>query len=282
MLGAGLLRLFSKERSERLWRALRWPASLRITTTKRQRAVAAELAATQQSLQSNAEFYAELSDALGIVLLSGNGQLIERARQLREDAENNARKFKELCDLLGAPAVRKDSTGAKERIARLLQAKDEAWAHAQEQIAATQALAEQQVAEAKRQGVELARAEREEGKAEGRAEVEAKVEAERAAPQLRPTWRIEEIADGHFDLRNSQNGISPKDVRDVSIEAPMLDFAFDGSNQWPGYFPGAVAFEGRRMRRLDVRFVVRWRDGVGDPHAGEAILEGKPRRAVVL
>lgn len=210
------------------------------------------------------------------------------ARQRKEAAavierlQRDADRFKEVCDLLEVWPVLEDSTIVVERIRDLQEAKEKAWTHAREQIESTQSLAKQQLRDQARRGAELTETAKALGRAEGRDEAMAEVEAERATPQLRPTWRIVEIADGHFDLRNSQGGINPKDIQDVSIEAPMLDFAFDGSNQWPGYFPGTVGIEGRRVGRLDVRFVVRWRDSRGDPRAGEAILEAKPRRAVIL
>ena len=284
---AAILAIFSKTVRDKFWkpigRAICWPfATIRFTTAKRQKALADELQSARASLKANAEFYEQLCDALGIVMLSGDQQLIGRVRQLRDDAEKNARRFKEVCDLLEVWPVREDSTIVVERITRLREAKDEALAHAQEQIEATQSLAKTQLADQARRGGELAETARELGRTEGHAEAMAEVEAQRAAPQLRPTWRVVEVGDGHFDLRNSQSGINPKDIQDVSIEAPMLDFAFDGSNQWPGYFPGMVGFEGRHIGRLAVRFVVRWRDGLGDPCVGEAILEAKPRRAVVL
>lgn len=279
--------IFSATVRNKFWKpighAIRWPfVTIRFTTAKRQRALAADLEEAQKSLARNAEFYDQLGDALGIVLLSGDKQLIDRVRQLRDDAEKNARRFKEVCDLLEVWPVREDSTIVVERITRLQEAKDEAWAHAKEQIEATQSLAKKQLADQARRGGELAETAKELGRTEGHATAMAEVEAQRAVPQLRPTWRVVEVADGHFDLRNSQSGFNPKDIQNVSIEAPMLDFAFDGSNQWPGYFPGMVGFEGHRIGKLSIRFVVRWQDRLGDHKAGEAVLEGKPRRAVVL
>lgn len=240
------------------------------------------------SATARTKFWRPLFGRMGTWLNWLKGLKVSTARQ-REAAgtatarlELDSRRFKEVCDLLEVWPVREDSTIVVERITRLQEAKDEAWAHAKEQIEATQSLAKKQLADQARRGGELAETAKELGRTEGHATAMAEVEAQRAVPQLRPTWRVVEVADGHFDLRNSQSGINPKDVQDVSLEAPMLDFAFDGSNQWPGYFPGTVGFEGRHIGRLAVRFVVRWRDSLGDPCAGEAILEAKPRKAVIL
>lgn len=236
---------------------------------------------------ARAKFWRPLRDRVRTGLSWLKGLEVSTARQRAATAvavgrlELDSRRFKEVCDLLQVWPVREDSTVVVERITRLQEARDEAWAHAKEQVEATQSLAKKQLADQARHGAELAENARELGRTEGHAEAMAEVETQRAVPQLRPTWRVVEVADGHFDLRNSQSGFNPKDIQDLSLEAPMLDFAFDGSNQWPGYFPGMVGFEGRRIGRLTVRFVVRWRDSLGDPCVGEAVLEPKPRRATV-
>lgn len=240
------------------------------------------------SATARTKFWRPLFGRMGTWLNWLKGLKVSTARQREATGaaiarlELDSRRFKEVCDFLEVWPVREDSTVIVERIAQLREAKDAAWAHAQSEIEATKSLAQRELAEQVRRGGELAETARELGRTEGHAEAMAEVEAQRATPQLRPTWRVVEVADGHFDLRNSQSGFNPKDIQDVSIEAPMLDFAFDGSNQWPGYFPGMVGFEGRHIGRLPVRFVVRWRNSLGDPCAGEAILEGKPRRAVIL
>jgi hypothetical protein len=247
---AGVLAVLSKKFRSRVWapvgRALRWPLTLRVTTSIRQRALADEL--TRQTVE----------------------------------AEQAKARFKEICDLLGAPAVMMNSTGAEERIAQLREAKEAAWAHARKEIEAAKSLAQRELAEEARRGAELAETARELGRTEGHAHAMAEVEAQRARPELKPTWRVVEMADGHFKLRNSQSGMNALDISYVSLEAPMLDFAFDGSNQWPGHFPGEMDFEGRRIGRMSIRFMVRWQDRRGDHHAGEAVLEGKRRRATVL
>lgn len=285
VLGAGLLRLFSKELSAKVWRVLRTPLTLRITTAKRQRAAADKLKAAEKGLQSNAEFYAALCEVLGVVMLSGDKQLIDRVRQLREKSDLNEKRFKEVCDLLEVWPVREDSTVVPERIAALREAKELAAAHAREQIEATQSLAQQQLADQTRRAAELAETARELGRSEGHAQAMAEVEAQRAAPLLRPVWRALRVDEDVFQLKNTQDGILVTDVQDVSLEVPLRDFVFHGSNQWPGFFPGEVTFSGELAgagKRFGANLVIRWRDANGDHRHGELLVPPAPRRAVVL
>ncbi|RDV46666.1 hypothetical protein DOE76_01065 [Leifsonia sp. ku-ls] len=284
----GIAAFFSKTVRDKFWkpigRAIRWPfATIRFTTAKRQKALADELQSARASLAANSEFYAQLSDALGVVMLSGDQQLIGRVRQLRDDAEKNARRFKEVCDLLEVWPVREDSTVVVERITRLRDAKDAAWAHAKEQIEAAQSLAEKQLADQARRGGELAETARELGRAEGHAKAMAEVEAERAVPLLKPAWRIDPLGTADaFILKNTQHSV---DISHVSVDAPTGEFQFAGATQMRGAFDRTFEFYGQKTesgRRLGVDFVVKWQDAHGEWWTQVVKVEREPRRMTVL
>lgn len=284
----GIAAFFSKTVRDKFWkpigRAIRWPfATVRFTTAKRQKTLADELQSARASLEANSEFYAQLCDALGIVMLSGDQQLIDRARQLRDDAEKNARRFKEVCDLLEVWPVREDSTVVVERITRLREAKDEAWAHAKGQIEAAQSLAAKQLADQARRGSELAETARELGRAEGHAKAMAEVEAERAAPLLRPVWRIDPLGTADaFILKNTQHSV---ETSNVSVDASTAEFLFAGATQMRGRLDHHLEFYGQkteRGRRLGVDFTVKWQDANGDWFSQVVSIEREPRRMTVL
>ncbi|MCZ0708751.1 hypothetical protein OYT00_01955 [Microbacterium paraoxydans] len=199
--------------------------------------------------------------------------------------ELDSQRFKEVCDLLEVWPVRDDSTVVPERIAALRDAKETAWAHAREQIDATQSLAQQQLADQARRGAELAETARELGRTEGHAQALAEVEAQRAAPRLRPVWRVVSLGEGTYMLKNTQDGIRLTDVKHVSLEVPLGDFVFHGSNQWPGFFPGEMTFSGELVgngRRFGANLVIRWHDVNGDKRYGEVLVPHEPRRGVIL
>lgn len=248
---AGILAFFSKTVRDKFWRpigrALRWPLTVRLTTTRRQGAAAAE------------------------------------TKKIRDDAELTAQRFNEVCDLLGVKPIRADSTIVRERIEQLQGAKDAAWGHAQEQIDATQSLAKKQLADQVRRGAEQAETAREFGKAEGRAEAIAEVEAERAVPLLRPVWRIDELGSADaFVLKNTQHSV---EVSNISVEAASGEFLFAGATQMRGKLERHFEFYGQktdRGRRLGVDFTVKWQDAHGTWWSQVVVIEREPRRMTVL
>ncbi|MFB7882764.1 hypothetical protein [Microbacterium sp. NPDC056057] len=257
IITAAVLAIFSKRVRVRLWmpigRALRWPLTLRVTTTRRMRARAEELERAQKQNERSNRFYADLCEALGIVVLSGDKQLLERIAQLR-----------------GA------SSSADQRAAAAV-------AHAAEQIAATQALAVDEadrVSKAHQRELQSAIAS---ARAEGRQQAIGILKEQRErSPLLRPTWRVVYLEDDRFLLNNTQSGV---EISDVSIAAPLGDFEFIGDTQWPGPYSGVQQFRGRRMRNgrsFGVKFAIRYRDADGEWRAGEAWIDKEPRQAVVL
>lgn len=247
---AGIAAIFSAKVRAKFWspigHAIRWPLSLRLTTKKRMDA------------------------------------LIRDARQLRADEALTKQRFEEVCELLDVRPIRSDSTIVRERIERLQEASGAAWEHAEQQIDATKALAARQIAEEARRGVELAKAEREAGKAEGRAEAEAEVAAQRAVPLLRPAWRIDPLggADAYV-LKNTQQGV---DISNVSVDAPSSQFLFAGATQTQGPFDRHFEFYGQKTdggRRLGVEFTVKWQDAHGEWWTQVVSIEREPRRAVI-
>lgn len=249
IIAAAVLAIFKAPVRERFWkpigRGLRWPFTLRLTTSSRQAVTEREMAL------------------------------------LRDKAATNAKRFQEVCDLLDVSPVLPDSTLVQERIQRLQEASGEAWAHAKaeietaqeharSQIAATQSLAEMQMRETARtreREIELAReAAHEEGRTLGRAERTSEVEAQRATPPLQPVWRIDDPGPGgnRFYLRNMQNGV---EIADVSVEANTNEFMFASSTQTRGPFGESFSFLGSKSHhgvRFGVDFTVRWRDSNGD------------------
>lgn len=251
VLAAGLLRIFSRAAlSRKIWQAVsgwvRWPLSLRVTTSARQAAAAATTS------------------------------------KLRDAAETNARKYREVCDVLDVRPVRADSTLVVERIQRLQEASIEAWKHARDQIEATHSLAVQEAARAENEHRLALVAATEAGAEQGRAAALAEIEAQRAVRLPQPVWRVDELQDSDvLILRNTQPDVV---VSDVSLQVPLGDFAFAGPSQWPGRSTGVVEFRGTRQgngRAFGVRFIVHWRDAHGDPRVGEAFVDKSPRKASV-
>lgn len=246
-IGSLLSAAFKEKVWKPVWRWLTWPLTLRPTTSTRKKALADELA----------------SKTL--------------------EAEQAKARFKEICDLLGAPAVMKDSTGAQERIAHLRAAKETAWAHAQEQIEATQSLAKQQLLDQARRGSELAETAREQGLQAGRAAAMAEVEAQRAVPLLKPAWRIDPLGTADaFILKNTQHSV---DISNVSVDAPTGEFQFDGATQMRGAFDHTFEFYGQKTesgRRLGVDFLVKWQDAHDEWWTQVVKVEREPRRMTVL
>ena len=210
-----------------LWRWIRWPFALRITTTRKLALADASVARLER----------------------------ENAR-LRADVEKASN--------LGAAHVAATQALAKQ------------------ELEAAQAQAKQEALEQVRRGGELAETARELGRQQGHAEAMAEVEAQRAALQLQPQWRIDTTDDSaQFVLRNTQPGVA---VSDVSLTPPMGDFAFTSPSQWPGPAGYTIAFGGERQgngRTFGVRFVVRWRDENGDHKGGEVFLDKEPRPPIV-
>lgn len=283
MLAVVVLRLFSKRLSQKLWRALRWPFSLRLTTTKRQRARAAELKQERTRAQEFHAFYNKLGDALGIVAISGDQQLLDRIAQIRDTADTNARRFQEVCDLLGVRPLLADSTVVVERIQRLQEASAEAWSHAQGQIEATKSLAVHEAAEIERAHQLALEQATEAGRAQGRAAAESDAEAKRAVPLLRPVWRIDPVGTADaFVLKNTQHGV---EISNVSVDASTGDFQFAGATQMRGGFDGRFEFYGQKTeygRRLGVDFSVKWQDAHGEWWGQVVRVPAEPRRMTVL
>lgn len=247
---AGIAAIFSAKVRARFWtpigHALRWPFSLRLTTKKR---IAA---------------------------------LVTEATELRAGEALTKQRFDEVCELLDVRPIRADSTIVRERIERLQQASGAAWEHAEQQIDATKSLAARQVADEVRRGADLAKAEREAGKAEGRAEAEAEIEAKRAVPLLRPVWRIDPLgtADAYV-LKNTQHSV---EVSNVSVDASTGEFLFAGATQMRGPFDHHFEFYGQKTdggRRLGVDFTVKWQDANGEWWDQVVSIEREPRRATV-
>jgi hypothetical protein len=121
------------------------------------------------------------------------------------------------------------------------------------------------------------------GQARGIAAMRIEIALQRAVPHPEPAWRvIQRPADGAFELKNVQPGVV---VQDVSIQAPLEAFGFNGPTQWPGKFENSLVFDGQRMRqgRLSgVVFSLKWRDLNGDWQAGEAWIEKERRTATVF
>lgn len=266
LIATGVGAIFSKTVRDKFWkpigRALRWPLTLRLTTSTRQAAVARE------------------------------------AAQLREKAETSAKRFREVCDVLDVTPVLSDSTLVPERIQRLQEASADAWAHAKAEVAAaqaharsqieaTQSLAETQMRDALRinEGqVELARdTSFKDGLAAGRAEAMAEVGAQRAVPALKPVWRIEELGTADaWVLRNAQHSV---EVRNVSVDADSGDFVFTGATQSRGTVVTHFEFYGKKARRgqqFGVDFTVKWQDTNGDWWSQVVKVDRDPRRAVFL
>lgn len=283
MLAAVVLRLFSKRLSQKLWRALRWPFSLRLTTTKRQHARAAELEEARTRAQEFHAFYKKLGDALGIVMVSGDQQLLDRIAQIRDTADTNARRFQDVCDLLGVQPVLADSTIVVERIQRLQEASAEAWSHAQGQIEAAKSLAVQQAAEVESAHQQALEEATEAGRAQGRAAAESEAEAKRAAPLLRPVWRIDPVGTADaFVLKSTQHGV---DISNVSVDAPTGDFQFAGATQTTGSFDRHFEFYGQKTehgRLFGVDFSVKWQDAHGEWWGQVVRVQAEPRRMHVL
>lgn len=244
LIVAALFALVNKWFREKIWRpmgrALRWPFTLRVTTARQRAKLDGEL----------------------------------------KRLELDSRRFKEVCEILDAYPVHEDSTLVPERIAALRDAKQTAWDEARAQIEATQALAQQQVNEQVRKGAEQAETARALGRTEGRAQAMAEVEAQRAAPRLRPVWSVVRLEDGALQLRNTQEGISASDVQDVALDAPLHDFVFHGSSQWPGFFPGELTFAGELVstgKKFGANLGIRWRDTNGDHCRAKVLVPPEPR-----
>lgn len=231
----------------RVGRVLKWPLTLRLTTSASQRKAVREL------------------------------------NEARATAEVYKRRFDEVCDALDITPVLADSTLAVERIERLQEALVDAAAHAKSQIEATRSRAASEAADAARitDGlVELARAD---GVSSGRAQALAEFEARRAVPLLRPTWRIDELGTADaFRLANTQHDVT---VRNVSVEAATGDFQFASATQMRGDLEQPLEFRGQKTetgRRLGVDFLVKWQDA-NDEWWSQTVRVGRePRRAFVL
>ena len=257
IITAAVLAIFSKQVRVKLWmpigRALSWPLTLRVTTTRSVRAQTEELEKAQKRNEGSNRFYADLCDALGIVVLSGDKQVLDRIDQLR--------------------AV---SSIADQRAAT-------AEAHAAEQVAATQALAVDEAARVSKVHQRELHSAIASARAEGRQQaIRILKEQRERSPLLRPTWRVVYLEDDRFLLNNTQSGV---EISEVSIAAPLGDFEFIGDTQWPGPHGGVQQFRGRRMRNgrsFGVKFAVRYRDVDGEWQAGEAWIDKEPRQAVVL
>lgn len=235
-----------------IWRVVRWPFTLRLTTKRRQDELAAE------------------------------------GKKVRRDAE----RFREVCDILEVWPVLEDSTVVPERIQHLRDAVSEVQKSADKQIAAmevrlageieaTRELARKQIQDQSRINdgqVELAR---ESGRKDGYAEAMLEVAAQRAVPLTKPVWRVQSLPGLGFELRNVQEDAV---VADVGIFAPMGNFAFESANQWGGPFTEPAYFLGQRVgagRALDVTFKVKYRDANGDHKTGEAVLARELRKPVL-
>lgn len=250
-----------------LWRRFRWLATVRLTTTGRQ-----------------AERNAEVD-------------------KIRDDARLSARKFQEVCDLLGVRPLLTDSTVVAERVERLQSAADRAHADAKVQITAaeakwkadadaTRSLAVLEVENAKKSAkaealcthkihegmIESARAR---ARLAGSAEAWSEVEAQRAVPIVKPVWRVSQVAVDGFRLDNVQ---VDSVVGDVQIEPTNPStFAFHSANQWTGVTPFEY-FNGERMRigrTHDMLFKVQYRDAHGDWRSGNAVLAREPRKGTI-
>lgn len=248
---AAVLAIFSQHVRNGFWapigRAVRWFCGLRVTTKSR-------------------------IDALH-----------RSAIELRRQEELTKRRFDEVCELLDVRPILTDSTIVRERIERLQQMADQAQAHAKQQIEKNNSLAALHVAQANQHGAEIAKREREAGRAEGHAEAMTEIAAQRAVPPLRPVWRIDQLAIGDaFALSNTQDGVS---VNNVSVDASSGEFVFAGSTQTRGAFDGKLEFRGHKTdfgRRLGVDFTVKWQDTYGEWWSQTVRIEREPRRMTVL
>lgn len=235
-----------------IWNVVRWPFTLRLTTTRRQ------------------------------------GELAAQGSKVRRDAA----RFREVCDLLGVWPVREDSTVVPERVQRLRDAAGEAQRSADKQVAAmevrlrneveaTRALARKEIQDQLRINEGQGELARETGRQEGYAEAMLEVAAQREVRLTKPVWRVQKSESAAIELSNVQEDAV---VSDVGIFAAMGDFAFDSANQWAGPFTEPVRFLGQRVgtgRSLDVTFKVRYRDANGDYETGEAVLAREPRQPVL-
>ncbi|MHA6668608.1 hypothetical protein ACX3O0_07035 [Homoserinimonas sp. A447] len=233
---AGVLAVFSDTVRKKFWRPIlrpfRWLATVRPTTTGKQRASRDELVAAR-------------ADAVRI-----SGTAVEEIVRLQRDTESDRN--------LAAANL----------------------AAAREEVEALNTLVSQRVAAADLDAYQRGYAA---GLAEGREEIQARIDAERSVPLPRPAWRIDAVRSNDvYTLSNTQPGVV---VRDLSMEAPLGDFQFNGPKYWPGEFEENIEFEGERMRNgksFGVKFVLRWSDANGDRQLGEAWMDKEPRRGVVL
>lgn len=247
---AGIVAIFSNRVRERFWvpvgRSLWLPFTVRLTTTRRQREVDAQVAG------------------------------------LAADRELAERRFKEVCDLLGVRPLLPDSTIVVERIEGLQIAAVAAREHAESQIAATQEVAKKQIRDEQIINEGQLALQRRSGQQEGYAQAMTEVGEQRAIPLSKPVWRVEK--DEHPDqytLRNVQPDALATDVR---IEPVLGMFSFDSPNQWPGGPFRSQTFVGDRMgagRTLEVDFKVHYRNAIGDWNVGQAVLAREPRRVIV-
>lgn len=248
---AAILSIFSQAVRVRfwlpIWRGLRWLGSLRITTTTRQK------------------------DAADAIV------------EAEADRDATSSQLKAVWEALDVRPVRKASTLVMERTEHLRNAAEAAKKDADAKIQAAHAFAEQQVILAARKHANELKVAEANARAEGHQEALQQIkEARDVTPLLRPVWQVIPLGATAFALRNSQSNV---ELSDVSIEAPLADFDFNGDTQWPGPSNGAHRFVGERKRNgrlFGVRFSVRYRDAHGEWQAGEAWIDKEPRKATIL